>query len=506
MAVEPIDSLLDVHSIPLARRTVAAFIGRTERGPLNEPVKISDYEDFRRVFGGHCGFSFVSHALQHFFLHGGEVAVVVRVANRATRACIDVPAAGQHLHLQARHPGAHELLRVSVDYDGLHDDPERFNLVVQRMRSPASPLVADQEIFAAISMQHSDPRFVVDALQDSRLVRIAGPLPGNRPDATLPKFQGHPIPYIGMTEAGTDGEDLTDYDIVGSNQEGTGLFALEHAGGFDLLCIPAPPGADVGTTAFLAAERFCEKQRAVLVCDPPWSWTSAHAALIGMRDTIRSSPNAVAYFPRIRPRGEGLRFTEGMPACGAVAGLLARADAAGVWQAAPLGPLRSSLTPTAPLLNADAALLRRFGVNAFAPVPGGTARLEGNVTLAGPNAMSPLWRRLDRRRLYFFIVRSIEETTHWVCADVAASSTASDLERRLRAFFAGLLDRGALAGSHEAQAFFVRVACNRQAQLSARVGFALQRPSEFVVWDYTYTAEGVASRPARALEIEQLLL
>ena len=44
--------------IPLVAATVVAFIGRTERGPLNEPVAIRSFEDYRRVFGGHSGFQF----------------------------------------------------------------------------------------------------------------------------------------------------------------------------------------------------------------------------------------------------------------------------------------------------------------------------------------------------------------------------------------------------------------------------------------------------------------
>src|SRR5690554_4340728 len=101
MALEPVDLTVPRNTglrfeanqhIPIVSSTVAAFIGRTERGPLNEPVSIASFEDYRRNFGGHCAFSFMATAVQHFFQHGGQAAYVVRVANRATRASIDVPA------------------------------------------------------------------------------------------------------------------------------------------------------------------------------------------------------------------------------------------------------------------------------------------------------------------------------------------------------------------------------------------------------------------------------
>jgi hypothetical protein len=514
MAVEPVGftlagrtgAPLGIHPIPLFRRTVTAFIGRSERGPVNVPVEVEGFEEFRRLFGGHCNYSFLAHTVQHYFLHGGQVAVIVRVTNRATRGRIEVPAEGQFLHLQARNPGAHEFLRVSVDYDGI-ENRERFNLVIQRLRGPGSTLIADQELYPEVTMRHSDPRFIVDALQDSKLVRLSGPLPGNRPNATAPKAPGEPIPYIPLTEHGTDGEELTDYDIIGSNQEGTGLFALDHVGPIDLLCIPCAADADLGTTAFIAAERYCERRRAMLVCDPPSSWTSVHAAVIGMRSASYAGRNAMFYFPRIRPRGEGNRDPSGLPACGAIAGMLARQDLGGVWTENP-GTLKASLAPTVLVRGRDAALLGRFGINALAPATGGSTSLVGNVTLGGASSISRFWQRLDRRRLFMFILKSIEETTTWAARRLDTGTTADDLDAQVRAFLQGLFERGALAGSTPARAFFVAVrrASTVEPAVLLRFGVALLKPSDFLVHEICYDGRGVSTRQVPSLEAEQLLL
>ena len=140
MAVEPI-AFADAPEgavAPLARSavTVAAFIGRTERGPVDEAVAVSSFDDYRRIFGGHSNAGFVSHAVQHYFLHGGRAALVVRLANGATRATLDLPAGDDTLKLVARRPGSREYLRVSVDYDCVAGDSRRFNLVVQRTARP----------------------------------------------------------------------------------------------------------------------------------------------------------------------------------------------------------------------------------------------------------------------------------------------------------------------------------------------------------------------------------
>ena len=125
----------------------------------------------------------------------------MRVANRATRALLEVPAGADALLLQARQPGSREFLRASVDYDRVEHSQDRFNLVIQRLGRPGSQLVDDQELFESLSMDPTDERFVVDALHDSELVRLIGPLPLTRPDATRPARPGEPIPYLGGDRA-----------------------------------------------------------------------------------------------------------------------------------------------------------------------------------------------------------------------------------------------------------------------------------------------------------------
>lgn len=505
----PVGNKSGTYPIPLVKATVAGFIGRTERGPLNEPVIVRSFADYNRHFGSHSGSIAVSHAVQDFFNHGGSEAVVVRVANRATRARIDVPAGGEWLRLQARHPGRLEILRVSIDYERVEDDPKRFNLVAQRLRSLGSSLIADQELYPLVSMDPEDERFIVDAIEDSKLVSLAGPLPRTRPDAMPPDHPGEAIKYIDMTSAGTDGEELTDYDIIGSNREGTGLFAFERGPRIDLLCVPLPTDRDLGMTALVAAERYCERHRAVLIWDPPLGWRTAMQAVNGARHAPCASRNVMTYFPRIRPRGERARFEHGMPACGAIAGMLAYHDKRGLWQ--PEGVtdflLKSSLTGMLDLSSESAALLERAGVNAFVRSDGGQTRLSGNVTLGGSGLGSTLWRRLDQRRLSSFILNTIEDAATVAARHFDPGMLEQDLVTQVEAFFATLFERAALAGHTPHQAYCVSThpRAGGAAGFRLRFGFALHRPGDFA----EYVIEVEAGRPctlepAPAFEIEQL--
>jgi Bacteriophage tail sheath protein len=458
--------------------TTTAFVGRTRRGPLNEPVDVASSGAFRSIFGGTCEFSFLPQAVTHYFAHGGERAVIVRVANRATRATLDIPAGQETLRLQAREPGGDERLRVSVDYDRVEREPDRFNLVVQRL-APTASLVEDQEFFQAVSIDEADERFIVDALKGSRLVRVSGPIPRQRPAATLPKHPGDAIPYLAMTAAGDDGEELTDYDVVGSKEEATGLFALDRIDGFDLLCIPAPVGRDLGHTTFLAAERYCGRRRAMLIWDPSWSWRSPLSAVIGVRDSGLASPNALTYFPRLL--GGERRFS-GVPACGVVAGLLARGDRLLTNRARQATLLRRGFQPSLEVAERDARLLNRHGINAFVRARRGGYALSGDVSLAGAHALARAWQNLGRRRLALLIVSRIERM---VLGPGRAHDDARwvSLQRHIKRFLVSLYAAGILAGRSSEQAFFTRPARVGFAQASRfRFGFALEAPSEFLAF------------------------
>jgi hypothetical protein len=232
-----------------------------------------------------------------------------------------------------------------------------------------------------------------------------------------------------------------------------------------------------------------------------------HAAVIGMRNASYAGRNAMLYFPRIRPRGEGHREPAGLPACGAVAGMLARRDLNGVW-AAETTALRASLTPTVRVQGGDAALLGRFGINTFAPAAGGNATLVGNVTLGGANAISTFWQRLDRRRLFMFVLKSIEENTAWVRARLDAEASVAELDAQVRAFLEGLRERGALAGASPRQAFFLttRRGAGVPAEIELRVGLALGKPNDFLIHEIRYGKDEVRTRQVPALEAERLLI
>ena len=436
--------------IDVLRETTAAFVGRALRGPLNEPVLTQSFGEFRRRFGDTWSRSSLGPAVQQFFEHGGKRLYVIRVANNARGAMICLPAQGSALVLRALEPGSTERIRAAIDFDGIAaDNEELFNLTVQRV-DPSTGLVMDQEFFRGVSYTEDSDKFVADAVSVSTMVRVASPLPTHRPErSTAPNvpFDGS---YVEHTQEGSDGQELTDYDLIGSERHQAGLFALDKINRFDVLYLP-PLGKhrNLGATTLLAAERYCRRRGAMLIVDPPQTWATAEQAVSGVRDQGIASPNLLTYFPRLRQRDHA--DANPRAAGGAVAGLLCKLDRNhGAWRELAQRDLAFSRSWEAAIdLDAEETQsLLKAGINVVAKGPASTARILGSVTL---NRGSEAYRRfssLPVRRLCLQVLKTIEEATRWAVFEPENARLGERIRAQVTAYFSCLVDLGAFGDEH----------------------------------------------------------
>jgi hypothetical protein len=347
--------------------------------------------------------------------------------------------------LRALEPGSTETIRAAVDYDGVAvDDEELFNLTLQRI-DPQSGLVVDQELFRRASYREDSQRFIADMLLTSTLARVENPLPTHRPEATSGAHTAFSTSYIGAAQAGTDGHELSDYDLIGSRQHEAGIFALEQVARIDLLYLP-PPGKrrDLGPAAVLAAERYCRARGAILLVDPRADWHSARDVLAGVRELGYASANMLSYFPRVLHRYD--ETTLPRAAGGALAGLLCKLDRNhGAWQELEphgLGFSRNLL----PAVDIDAAEIQRLiraGINVVARGPAGSARVHGSVTMGRSSAAHRQFVSLPVTRTCLRIINAIDEATRWAVFAIDNARLDERICAQVSAFLASLADAGA---------------------------------------------------------------
>jgi uncharacterized protein len=443
--------------------SVTAFVGRTLRGPINVPVAIGSAAEYQQVFGGLWQPSLLSYAVEQYFEQGGHRAVVVRVANGGAPATISLQCGAETLTLEALTPGTREFLRAAVDYDNLDDgfgesDVDCFNLIVQRLRAQGSERIEVQETYRRVSVNPGTHRYIGNVLRESHLVCVRGAIPKQRPAQTFAQGSRHIVGYSSANNDGDDGAPLSDYDLIGSAANGTGMFALRAVNNVGLVYIPPlNRESDLGASTLLVAEKLCRQLHALLIVDPPLNWRSTEQALEGTRQLEFRSAHAVMYFPRIvsldRLRGREEVFPNG----GVVAGMLARGDELRpVWEMdAPEAEsiLRAGARLAIPLSETERWRLASNGINTLRTARSSSPLRYLTRTLAGGMNSVADWGYLGSQRLASFIVGSIERGTRWAGASNCDASVWLRIERQVKQFLTDLAARGAFPAAPAERAF-----------------------------------------------------
>jgi phage tail sheath protein FI len=485
---------------------ITAFVGRTLKGPLNRPVTVSSFVEFQQHFGSLWQPSTLSYAIEQYFENGGRKAIIVRVANGASPPSISLPAGAATLRLVGLNPGSREYLRASIDYDGIDEtESDRFNLVVQRVRTPGTELIEDQEIFRRVSVEPSAAKFIGDVLLESRLVRVHGLAPSKRPNRT-PSSAGGPLAaYVNSNADGADGNPITDYDLIGSAGQASGLFALRGVA-FNFLCIPPiTRDQDVGLSTLLVAAKMCREQHAILVLDPPLEWNTPQAVIDGMRNWPFRSENAVMYFPRMLAFDRLRNRHEIFGSSAAAAGSIARADESWpVWTAAEADDsvLRPGLRPAVPISDTERAKLAKASVNVLTSVRTKGKPAMSVRTLAAGHSCAPEWKYLAARRLALFIMTSIERGTRWLVMKPNSPEIWKRAQSQVDAFLDSLDRDGAFAGGSPHESYFVicdsrvnRPESIAEGKVNLLFGFATIRPGDFYTCMVTHQPSHSRVRP-----------
>lgn len=486
-----------VRTIVGVATSITAFIGRARRGPVNEPTRIQSFGDFERTFGGLWSESTMSYAVQHYFLNGGTDAIIVRIVHTGdadpTKDAAKATATVGGLALEAANEGDWgNRLKAIVDHQTKDStDNKLFNLTIQELASTDSTDdVVTSEVFRNVSTDPTSQRYVANVLENqSVLVRVpeGGSIPDSQPAEAEDMFIG-----------GDDGGALVFKDYEGSETNRTGIFALDKADLFNLMCIP-PFAHDtpVALSTWSAALAYCKERRAMLIVDPDPNWSSPDVVVNDSQTvtntlfTLRDE-NSILYYPRIKmadPLQEN-RLAEFAP-CGVVAGIFARTDATrGIWKA-PAGldaGLAGVRELTYKMTDGENGKINPIGVNALRTFPVVGNVVWGARTLEGADVLASEWKYIPVRRLTLYIEESLYRGTQWVVFEPNDEPLWAQIRLNVGTFMQDLFRQGAFQGSSPREAYFVK--CDKETTtqsdidkgiVNILVGFAPLKPAEFVV-------------------------
>jgi phage tail sheath protein FI len=515
MPVQPTYPGVYIEEIPSGVRTItgvatsiAAFIGRSPRGIGNEPVTINGWADFERSFGGLAVEYPLGYAVRDFFINGGQKAIIVRLQKNADTSKND------DLKLEAVSSGSWgDKLTYTVDSKGITDEvAARFNLLKSDLfnltiyENPGKGSV-EKILNVAVKSEAGARRLDRILEAGSKLVRIRKKADGSpdlvadRPQDSLPdedpaSSTADPTKFK-VFSGGHNSAALSDAaDFVGSKDQKTGMYALEKADLFNLLCIP--PDSRNGNTpssAYEEAMQYCVERRAMLVVDSPSEWSDVAAARDGLSALSlfgEAARNAAIYFPRV-VEADSLRDgqLDTFVPCGIVAGIMARTDVSrGVWKA-PAG-LDASINGVQALnvnLNdSENGMLNPLGINClrFFSVAGRV--VWGSRTLRGADQLADEYKYIPVRRLALFIEESLYRGTQWVVFEPNDEPLWAQIRLNVGSFMHNLFRQGAFQGQSPKDAYFVK--CDKETTIqndidlgivNITVGFAPLKPAEFVI-------------------------
>lgn len=506
-----------VRTVAGVATSIAAFVGRTKRGPVNDPTACFNFGEFTRRFGGLWGE--LSYAVDDFYANGGGQCEIVRVFKPdASLTNADGVATLQisGLDLRASSPGSwgNQLTATITDPNaadpaGTQAAADKYGLVPAdlfdlRIEDLATGAI---EVFRSLTLKTDGGQRRVDRVlaEASLLVRCEF-LPNGDPDLPVPLPAGPPLPpAIGTAAGGNDGASLdVDDDYLGDADSKTGMYALRKADIFNILCIP--PDARGGTlpdNVYEDAAAFCKAERALLIVDPPAAWdanpseaaSDAKTAQLDPSHAVLSLTNAdhaALFFPRLLKRDplSGGQI-DVFPPCGAVAGVMARTDVnRGVWKApAGMGATLSGIQGlTVKLTDEENGLLNPIAVNCLRSFPNIGRVVWGSRTLKGSDQLSDDYKYIPVRRLALFIEESLYRGTQWVVFEPNDEPLWAQIRLSVGTFMQRLFRQGAFQGTAPRDAYFVKCDSETTTQddinrgiVNIVVGFAPLQPAEFVI-------------------------
>lgn len=394
------------------------------------------------------------------------------------------------LLLVAANPGAWaNNLRITVDHDVADPaDTDTFNLKIAEIDPslpPSAPAVRSEE-FLNISVDPDSPLHVDRVLESrSSLVRVrttSADGPGSVTEAAL--------------SGGSDGQPITDAEISGASlaMDKKGLWALEEADLFNMLCIPPlsfKAGDDIGSTTRDAALDYCKERRAFFILDPPSDWVSIADVETGVDSLGLRDENVAVYFPRVR-MADPLRDNQlsTFAPSGVIAGVYARTDARrGVWKA-PAG-IEATMTGVRELqlklTDGENGRLNPLGVSCLRTFPVVGNVVWGARTLRGADQLASEWKYVPVRRVALFIQETLYRGLQWVVFEPNDEPLWAQIRLNVGSFMHTQFRKGAFQGASPQEAYLVK--CDKETTTQADidrgivnilVGFAPLKPAEFV--------------------------
>jgi phage tail sheath protein FI len=474
--------------------SVAAFVGLLPGGPINKPMRISNWTQFATLYsdpsspdnGPFMEGAYLAHAVYGFFQNGGNLCWVIRVGSEAespaSRASLPSATDKDVEALRAvALPGVSDTVKVEVAEEPLPEGKEPSDLTYKIVVTGGN---GEREEYPGVSMKKGRTYVATKVNAASKLIKIeetGANLPDTKlatgtftlsvPSVAVEKvdagdFEGDVATRTGMGNANALDEVtmLVMPDIVNLNGDGSQM-------------------RDVQGKMIAHCELMGDR---MAILDVPDGLLPQEVLEWRMNTAGYDSKMAALYYPWIEVMDPITRRAMRMPPSGHIAGVWCRVDSTrGVHKAPANEVIRGANGLAFNITQVEQGELNRNGINCIRAFPGRGIRIWGARTLAS----DPEWRYINVRRLFNFVSESIMLGTQWSVFEPNDARLWSTLSINIYSFLSRVHRSGALFGGSPTEAFFVK--CDAETNppenieagiVTCEIGICPVKPAEFVVF------------------------
>jgi hypothetical protein len=269
----------------------------------------------------------------------------------------------------------------------------------------------------------------------------------------------------------------------GGSGHRTGIQALEDIEDIAICAVPGIWARSV-QSALIAHCQLLRDRFAVL--DPQQGLGIQE--MLAFRSPL-DSDYAALYYPWVKvpdPANSDQQIS--MPPSGHMTGVYALVDTERGVHKAPANVVIQAITGLdADVNEREQDVLNPVGINALRSFPNRGLRVWGARTISS----IPEWRYVNVRRLFIYVEDSIKQGTQWVVFEPNAEPLWALVTQAITNFLDTVWRTGALEGTKQEEAFFVR--CDRSTmteddiangRLIVEIGIAPVKPAEFVIFRF----------------------
>jgi uncharacterized protein len=473
--------------------SVAAFIGLLPGGPINQPMRISNWTQFASIYGDpqnpengpFMEGAFLAHSVYGYFQNGGTLAWIVRVGSErnSPAARAELPAATDKdlevLRVFALE-GVADTVRIEIieepPQEGKEPGDHTYNVVVTGG--------TEREEYPGLSMKKGRNFVATKVNAASKLIRI------EETGASLPEVRVAPGTYT-LSVPSVAVEKVSARDFEGDVATRKGMGSASALDEVTMLLMPDivnlnGDGAqmrDLQGKMISHAELMGDR---MAILDVPDGLIPQEVLEWRLNTAGYDSKMAALYYPWIEVMDPLTRRPMRIPPSGHIAGVWARVDETrGVHKAPANEVIRGANGLAFQITHAEQGELNRNGINCIRAFPGRGIRIWGARTLSS----DPEWRYINVRRLFNYVAESIMAGTQWSVFEPNDQRLWSSLTTNVYSFLSRVYRSGALFGASANEAFYVK--CDAETnppelieagQVVCEVGIAPVKPAEFVIF------------------------